>query len=137
MKRILVGLMALALIAGGVAYAQTQAALSPSSLRLDSGTKTVAAVAGAATLSKSAGVVTSEALVTAAAATYTLTLTNTTIAAADQVFVSIALGTATTGQPMVLRVTPAAGSVVVIVKNIDAAVALNGTIKIAYMVLKN
>lgn len=98
----------------------------------DNGTATAAA--GAATLNKMAGVVTSEALTTAAAAEYTLTLTNSAVAAADMVFASVALGTATTGTPVVTTVAPAAGSVVIKVKNDHATAAFNGTIKIAFMV---
>lgn len=104
--------------------------------KVGTGTKTATATAGAATLAKPAGVITSEALTTAADATYTLTLTNSTIAAADQVFASVALGTATTGMPVVTTVTPAANSVVIVVQNIGAA-ALNGTIKIAFASFKN
>lgn len=120
----------------------TESALSPAterdfSLALDSGTKTATAVSGAATLAKMAGTVTSEALTTAALATYTLTLTNTDIAAADQVFASVAFGTATTGIPEITTVTPGAGSVVIVVRNAHATVALNGTIVISFMVLKN
>lgn len=107
------------------------------SAKVDTGTKTAAASAGAATLNKSAGVITSEALTTAAGATYTLTLTDSTIAAADQVMASVALGTATTGMPVVATVTPAAGSVVIVAQNIHASAALNGTIKIAFVVFKN
>lgn len=107
------------------------------SAKLDTGTKTATATAGAATLAKSAGVITSESLTTAAGAIYTLTLTNSTIAAADQVFASVALGTATEGRPTITTVTPAAGSVVIVVQNIHASQALNGTIKIAFAVLKN
>lgn len=110
--------------------------ISGGSLQLDTGTKTAAATAGAATLSKDSGKITSEALTTAAGATYTLTLTNTAIAAADMVFASVALGTATTGMPVITRVTPAAGSVVIIVQNIHASAALNGTIVISFMVAK-
>jgi hypothetical protein len=80
----------------------------PTYLGLDKGTKTAAATAGAATLSKTAGKVTSEALTTAAAAAYTLTITNTKVAAADQCFASVAYGTSTTGVPAVTRVTPGA-----------------------------
>lgn len=119
----------------------TESALSPATQRsfgiaLDSGTKTVAAVAGAATLNKMAGSITSEALTTAAAAAYTLTLTNSDIAAADQVFASVALGTATTGVPVIATVKPGAGSAAIIVQNVGAA-ALNGTIVVSFMVLKN
>lgn len=108
-----------------------------SSLKLDTGTKTATASAGAATLSKSAGVITSEALTTAAAAAYTLTLTNTTIAAADQVFASVQNGTNTQGIPVIERVTPGVGSVVIVVRNLHASEALNGTIKVAFAGLKN
>lgn len=106
------------------------------SAKVDTGTKTATATAGAATLNKSSGIITSESLTTAAGATYTLTLTNSTIAAADQVFASVQLGGATTGTPAVATVTPAAGSVVIVIQNIASAAALNGTIKIAYTVQK-
>lgn len=111
--------------------------LSLSGVTLDAGTKTVAAVAGAATLAKMAGVVTSEALSTAAGATYALTLTNTNVAAGDQVFASVSLGTATTGMPAVTTTKANAGSVVITVQNLHASAALNGTIKIAFFILKN
>lgn len=103
------------------------------SQKVDTGTKTAAATAGAATLNKNSGVITSEALTTAAGASYTLTLTNSVIAATDQVFASVQYGTATTGSPAVVTVTPGAGSVVIVVQNISAATALNGTIKIAFV----
>lgn len=107
------------------------------SMKLDTGTKTAAATAGAATLNKSAGVITSEALTTAGLAAYTLTLTNSRIAAADQVMVSLQNGTNSQGTPMVGLVTPGAGSVVIIINNVHASQALNGTLKIAYSVHKN
>jgi hypothetical protein len=106
------------------------------SFSADSGTKTASATAGAATLNKSSGKVTSEALTTAAAAEYTLTLTNSKIAAADTVFASVANGTNSQGTPVVTRVTPAAGSVVIIIKNDHATLALNGTIVVSFLVVK-
>ncbi len=106
-------------------------------LTLDTGTKTATATAGAATLNKQAGVITSEALTTAAGAVYTLTLTNSVIGATDQVFASVSYGTATAGSPVVTRVTPGSGSVVILVQNIHASAALDGTIKIAFFVLQN
>lgn len=103
------------------------------SLKVDTGTKTVAAVAGAATLSKNSGVVTSEALTTAAGATYTLTLTNTKITATSQVVVSVGNGTNTGGIPTLATVTPAAGSAVIVVHNAHASAALNGTITVTFL----
>lgn len=104
-------------------------------LQLDSGTKTATAVAGAATLNKASGKITTEALTTAAGATYTLTLTNSQIAAADTVFASVDNGTNTTPDATVTRVTPGAGTVVILVKNTSAS-ALNGTLVISFMSLK-
>jgi hypothetical protein len=101
------------------------------------GIGTATATAGAATLNALNGKITSEALTTAQNALYTLTITNSRIAAADIVLVSIANGTNTQGTPMLLRVTPAAGSVVIIVQNKhDAAQALNGTLVISFSTVK-
>lgn len=100
-------------------------------------TKTATASAGAATLNAPAGKITSEALTTAQNAIYTLTLTNSEIAAADTVLVQVGDGTNTQGTPMIVRVNPAAGSVVVTVANKHAtAEALNGTIVISFVVVK-
>jgi len=104
------------------------------SISPDTGTAT--ATTGAATLAKCAGKITSEALTTAAGATYTLTLTNTEIAAADIVLASVAYGTSTTGMPVITRVTPAAGSVVILIQNVHASAALNGTIVISFFTIK-
>lgn len=116
--------------------ASSPVAITALTAKLDTGTKTVAASGGAATLNKSSGKVTSETLSTAAGATYTLTLTNSAIAAADMVFASVAYGTSTTGMPAITRVTPAAGSVVIVVQNVHASAALNGTIVVSFMSLK-
>lgn len=103
----------------------------------DSGTKTATATGGAATLAKTSGKITSEALTTAAGADYVLTLTNSAIAAADLVFASVDNGTNTTEGLAINRVTPGAGSVVIRVRNTHASAALNGTVVISFWVLKN
>lgn len=96
-----------------------------------------AATAGAATLSATAGKVTTEALTTAQNGVYTLTLTNAQIAAADMVFVSVANGSNSQGTPVVTRVQPAAGSVVIQISNLHAsAVAFNGTLVVSFLVTK-
>lgn len=97
---------------------------------------TATAVAGAATLNKYSGIVTSEALVTAAAATYTLTLTNSTIDTNDIVNVTLGNGTNSAGAPGIKTVTTANGSVVIVVRNDHAANALNGTLTFAFIVHK-
>lgn len=139
MKRWLLGALALVLFGLGGALAQTSAIppLSVFGLRIDDGVKTVTANAGAATLNKASGKVTSEALTTAAGGVYTLTLTNSTVAAGDLVFASLANGTNTTGSPGVVRVTPGTGTVTIAVRNGDASAALNGTVIVSFMVLKN
>lgn len=99
--------------------------------RVNGGTAT--ATAGAATLANRFGKVTSEALTTAQNAIYTLTITNTAVAATDMVFASVANGTNSAGTPIIGSVTPAAGSLVITVINQHAsAVALNGTVKVSF-----
>jgi hypothetical protein len=94
-------------------------------------TLTAAATAGAATLNAGYGVITSEALTTAAAAVYTLTWTNSAVAATSLALCSVGNGTNTTVGPSLAGVTPGAGSLVVVVRNTHASSALNGTIKVA------
>lgn len=96
---------------------------------------TATATAGAATLNAGRGVVTSEALTTAAAAVYTLTLTNSSITASSIVLVSVGNGTNTTVGPTLSGVTPAAGSAVISIRNTHAASALNGTLKVSFIVI--
>jgi hypothetical protein len=98
---------------------------------------TVTAAAGAATLNNKAGVVTTENLTTAAGADYTLVLTNSSIAATDMVLVQVSYGNMTAGIPHLLNVTPAAGSVTIVVRNIHASAAFdNKNLKIRFLVLK-
>lgn len=121
--------------AGGAAIGQT-ATFRPLSLAIDGGTKTATATAGAATLNKGSGIITSEALTTAAAGTYTLTITNSAIAATDQVFASVQNGTSTTGLPEVTTVAPGSGTITVVIRNAHASAALNGTIQVTFLDLK-
>lgn len=89
----------------------------------------------AATVNAQRGYVTSEALTTAAGAAYTLTLTNSRVAAASQVVATVEDGTNTQGIPVVgtVKVT-AAGTAVIKVYNLHASQALNGTIIISFTV---
>lgn len=139
MKSFLMGLVAL-FFAGSVAFAQestlNKATLRPESLAISGGTKTATAVSGAVTLNKASGIITTESLSTAAGATYTLTLTDSSIDATDIVFASVWFGSATTGIPEVTMTTPAAGSAVILVHNDHASAAFNGTLKIGFFTLK-
>lgn len=124
--------------AGAFTTVSTTSLGTLASVKVDTGTKTAAATAGAATLNKNAGVITSEALTTAAGATYVLDITNSTAAVADQVMASVQFGTSTTGTPTVTTVSTAtAGHIIVTVQNIHATAALNGTIKVSFVVYKN
>ena len=117
--------------------ATTPGEVVTNALHVDTGTKTVAATGGAATLNKMAGVITSEALPTAAGANYVLTLTDSDIAVGDQVMASVQDGTNSTGIPVLSTVKPGAGQVVFTVENNHLTAAFNGTIEIAFVVFKN
>lgn len=102
---------------------------------VDNGVTTATAVGGAATLHKQRGVITSEALVTAANATYTLTITNSKVAADSIILASVFNGTNNQGQLSLVSAAPGIGSTVIVVKNVHASQAFNGTIKISFLVL--
>lgn len=94
---------------------------------------TATAASGAATLNALVGKITTESLATAQAGIYTLTITNSKVAAGDVVFASVANGTNTQGTPIIGRVQPAAGSIVIQVINQHAtAQALNGTLVVSF-----
>lgn len=100
---------------------------------------TATAVAGAATLNAAgSGVITSESLTTLVGSDYTLTLTNNMIEAGDVVLASGNLGTSAGGWTMIKAVTPAAGSVVIVVHNasLTNGAAYTGTIQVRFLVVK-
>lgn len=111
-------------------------AFAQSSLPRASSHGTATATAGAATLNAATGTVTSESVTTAAGAAYTLTLTNDHVAANSVVVATVDNGTNTTAGIEVGRVTPAAGSATILVWNRHASAALNGTIKISFVVVR-
>lgn len=99
------------------------------------------AVAGAVTVNGAgAGIVTTEALTTAAGAQYTLTLTNNEInfggGTSDQVNADVCNGTSTTGTPSVTTVTEGTGSVVIVIQNVHASAAFNGTLKVKWFLVR-
>lgn len=97
--------------------------------------KTSTGAAGAVTSNANAGVITTESLSTAAAGVQAYTLTNSKIKAGSIVLFSVGYGTSTTGLPIIGSVVAAAGSVTFVIKNVDAAAALNGTLKIGFLVI--
>lgn len=109
--------------------------MSVQGLATEVGTGT--ASSAAVTLNDLAGLITTESLTTAQNAIYALALTNNKIAAGDLVFASVQDGSNTQGTPMIGQIKPAAGSCTIEVINKHAsAEALNGTLKIAFWVIK-
>lgn len=98
-------------------------------LALDKGTGTE--VAGAATISHQAGVLTTVALTTAAQGTHTITLTNTAIKTGSTVLTALMGGTNTT-PGVQLSATALAGSSVITITNTHATAAFNGTLIIGF-----
>lgn len=105
-------------------------------LSLGKGVKTASATSGAATLNQPSGIITTESLTTAAAAEYTLTLTNSKIAATDIVLVAVGNGSSTTGTPGIGSATVTDSQVVITVSNDHVSAAFNGTLKISFVVIK-
>lgn len=101
--------------------------------QLDVETGTATSTANAATINAQTGVITTEALTTAAGGTYLMTLTNSAIVATSIVTVTVAMGTATLGGLVPIRVTPAAGTCSILLQNVGLN-AVNGTIKIGFKV---
>lgn len=91
--------------------------------------------AGAATLNTKSGLVTTEALTTAAGANYSFVLTNSLIVSASSPIpqVQVIDGTNTTGSLQVTSVTNASGTSTFVFTNTGTA-ALNGTLLIAFHV---
>lgn len=97
------------------------------------GNNAASATAGAATLNTNSGVITTEALTTAAAAEYTLTLTNAKAKTTDMFLVTVGAGTSTAGTPAIGGASCTTnGTVVITVTNLHAANAFNGTLKIFF-----
>jgi hypothetical protein len=103
------------------------------SILLDRGTAT--STAGAATVNHQAGVITTEALTTAAASAYAFTLTDSRITTASIVLLQLMGGTNTT-RGLELRAIPGSGSATLSIYNNNVAgTALNGTLIFGFVVI--
>jgi streptogramin lyase len=101
-------------------------------LAVGSGTAAAAAV----TVNEVSAIVTTEALTTAQNAIYSLTLTNSKIDTESIVLATVEDGTNTQGTPMIGQIKPGAGTCTIEVINKHAsAEALNGTLKIRFVVI--
>jgi hypothetical protein len=96
------------------------------------------AVSGAASLNQDAGTITSESLTTVAGATYTLTVGCNAVTSNSVIQASLSNGTNSAGDPAISTITPTqtpgGAAFVVVVTNRHATNALNGTLKIAFVV---
>jgi hypothetical protein len=119
-----------ALLFAPVAFAQDTAISG--NVRLACGTAT--GTSNASTLANKCGTITTESATTAAGGTFTETITDTVVAASDICFASVT--SSGTGNPAVMKVTPAAGSLVVIIQNIHASAAFNATLLISFACFK-
>lgn len=88
----------------------------------------------AVTISKIGGMITSESKTTAAASAFTITLTNTLIAATSTLQATALSLSNTTGKPAVTAITPGSGSATIAVTNIGTA-AFNGTFNIPFRII--
>lgn len=137
-------LLGLAIAAcAAVAMAHLPAIAADTSLdgNLRGNCSTAIASSGAATLNNKCGIITTEVLTTLKDSEYTLTLTDSVIAAADIVLASVQNALNTAGEPIITRITPAAGSVAIVVKNyvngpLGTGASFNNTLKITYLVIK-
>lgn len=88
----------------------------------------------AVTISKTGGMITSEAKTTAVGAAFTITLTNSVIAATSTVQATAHDLSNTAGKASVSAITPGAGSATIAVTNVGTA-AFNGTFNIPFRVV--
>lgn len=103
-------------------------------IKVGSGTGTCST--NAVTINRAAGVITTEALTTAAGGTYTCTLTSNKIAAGDMVF-GVVDANGSAGQPSLASVTVTGGSgtAAFVIQNIHASAALDSAVKIYFLVV--
>jgi hypothetical protein len=102
--------------------------------RLQLGAGTGTAASNAVTINRAAGVITTEALTTAAGATQAITLTSNKIRAGDMVF-AVVDPNGSAGTPVVVNVAVAASTATILVQNVHASAALDAAIKIMFFVV--
>lgn len=101
------------------------------------GSKTTVAAGNSVTINTQAGYFTTATLTTAINTNQTITITNSLATANSIVVATIGSysGTyGTNGVPVIVSVTPSAGSIAILVRNIDGTNALNGTLEINFAI---
>lgn len=95
----------------------------------------ITTIATGVTLNAVMGTITTVSSTLAALTDTSFTLTNSNITANSVIFTSLSYATASAGSPVITRVIPAAGSAVIVIRNMHATNALNAVMKISFMVL--
>lgn len=90
----------------------------------------------AVTINTPVGKITTESLSTAAGAVQAITLTNSSVAAADVVIATVIGGSSSTGIAGISKSVAGSGSCVITLTNTALVAALNGTVIIGYEVIK-
>lgn len=103
----------------------------------DTGTVTAtgSGTSSSATLNKMAGSVTTPTMTSAAGASHSLVLTNSTVVATDFVLANIAT-TSTAGIPILNTALASSGSIVFNIKNVHASTAFDSPLTISFLVIK-
>jgi len=111
-----------------------QVAGTTQQIKLPSDTATDYNSDDAITLNRQRGILTTKSLTTAVNAEYNLTLTNSLITTTSTVLAFIQTGSLSQGTPIIRAANPSSGSVAIVFRNIDPTNAINGNIKITFVV---
>jgi hypothetical protein len=122
----------------GISTSKTLTFNAGGKIDVDSSTTTAAGTGGTstATLSKMAGVITTDAITTAAGAAHVMTITNTLAASGDLVLLT-RMGGTNTRKNYALDAVTGASTITVTISNNEPANAVNGTIIYAFLLLKS
>ena len=92
--------------------------------------------AGAVTINALSGYITTQALTTAAGATFDIDMTNSKISTNDIVVCNVFRASCSAGEPVITTVFVLGTSCAIRIQNIHAANAFNGTLIIGFFVIK-
>lgn len=103
----------------------------------DSGTATATGTgsSGSATVNKMAGKVTTTSMTTGPVNSYSLTISNSTVASGD-IVLAVLNAINTNGIPMVIKAEAGSGSISITIFNADTVSSFNGTVVVSFLVIK-
>lgn len=100
------------------------------------GSATQSAVSAAVTINNGCGTVTLATNTLAAATLTSFTISNSRVQAGDRVLATLDRGTQTNGIPVLTSATPATGTITITFGNAHASTALNGAMKVYFLLLR-